>query len=184
MKATLKVLLYVGLSLFGLIAVLLLAFGAWIRWQYHLPSDQRAREHFVSHKADFDRFAALLLQDPGAKMIVPGGEVDPYGPLARYVPAYSDLIHKIGAKGVFVRPDGAIEFELWGYGCAPCTDSFKGIRFAPIGGHPRYPYGGAPQTVRSLEDKDLPKDHGVVADGLYVIPLDDQWSIYRAQISD
>jgi hypothetical protein len=124
------------------------------------------------------------MQDPGDKMILPSGEVDPHGPHPRSVPAYSELIHKIGAQAVYVRPDGAIEFELWGFGCAICTDSFKGIRFAPKGGHPQYPYGGAPQTVSSLEDKRLPKNHGGVADGLYVIPLDDQWSIYRDQITD
>lgn len=184
MKATLKLLLFAGLSIFGLIAIAVLAFGAWVRWQYHLPSDEQARQQFVSHRGDYDRLVTLLLQDPGVKMILPSGEVDPYGPHPRNVPAYSDLIHKIGAKTVFVRPDGAIEFELWGFGCAPCTDSFKGMRFAPLGSHPQYPYGGAPRTVNSLEDKSLPNHQGVVADGLYVIPLDDQWSIYRVQISD
>ena len=41
-----------------------------------------------------------------------------------------------------------------------------------------------PKLVGSLNDKSLPKDRNTVADGLYVLPLDSEWSIYRLEISD
>jgi hypothetical protein len=185
MKPMVKALLYGGLAMIGLIAVIVLASGAWLRWQYHLPSDQVAREQFANHRADYVRFAALLQRDPGAKLIDINGNVDPSdGGSRRHVPDYRDLIQRIGAKSVYVRRDGSVEFELWGFGCAPCTDSYKGVRFAPNGAPAKYPYGGAPKITRSLEDKNLPREKDAVADGLYVLPLDGEWSIYRLQISD
>jgi hypothetical protein len=184
MKAMLKVLLYVGLSTFGLLVFSVLVFWAWLRWEYHLPSEQTARQEFVSHRADYVRFVSLLQQDPGAKVIDINGEVDAYTSHARYVPEYYALMRRIGAKRVMVREDGSVEFQIWGFGCAPCSDSYMGMRYSPIDGQPQHDGGWAPKLVNSLNDTNLPKDKGAVADGLYVIPLDREWSIYRLEISD
>jgi hypothetical protein len=162
----------------------LVAMFAWSRWQYHLPSDETARKTFVDHRAEFERFASMLRKDPKARMIGRDGVDDVFEKDARMVPEYSDLMRDIGAKAVYVRPDGSIEFQLWGFGCAPCSDSFKGLRFQPIGSHPQYPHGGAPIIVSSLNDDSLPKNKGAVADGLYVLPLDPEWSVFRLEISD
>ncbi len=184
MKAILKALLYVGLSALSLLVVSILAFWGWLRWEYHLPSEETARQQFASHRADYIRFASLLQQDRGAKMIDINGDVDPYTNHARHVPEYYDLIRSIGAKSVMIREDGSIEFEIWGFGCAPCHDSFMGMRYFRVDGRPHPASGWPPKLVASLDDKSLPKDRGAVADGLYVLPLDGEWSIYRLEISD
>jgi hypothetical protein len=183
-KATIKSLLYVCLSAASLLLLAVVGVIAFMAWEHHLPSDQRARQQFEDHRAAFVRFAAVLRQDPRARIISENGVDDVFEKDARVVPEYSDLMRSIGAKAVYVRPDGSIEFQLWGFGCAPCADSFKGLRFQPKGGHPQYPYGGAPIVVSSLKDEGLPKNKGAVADGFYVVPLDREWSIYRLEISD
>jgi hypothetical protein len=182
MKAILRVLLYVGLSALSLLVVSVLAFWGWMRWEYHLPSEETARRQFARHRADYIRFVSLLQQDPGAKIINSNGDVDAYTNRVRHVPEYHDLIHRIGAKSVMVREDGSIEFEVWGFGCAPCHDSFMGMRYFRIDGQPHPATGWPPTLVRSLDDKSLPKDRGAVADGLYVLPLNSEWSIYRLEI--
>jgi hypothetical protein len=53
-----------------------------------------------------------------------------------------------------------------------------------VGDHPKNPYGGEPTVVSSLEDENLPKNDSAVADGLYVVPIDGEWSIFRLEISD
>ena len=184
MKAVLKVLLYTGLTGLSLIVVAVLVFWAWMRWEYHLPSEETARQQFVRHKADYIRFASLLQQDPGPRIINVNGDVDPYTNRTRHVPEYHDLIHSIGAKSVMVREDGSIEFEIWGFGCAPCHDSFMGIRYFRMDGQPHPTTGWPPKLARSLDDKSLPNYKGSIADGLYVLPIDGEWSIYRLEISD
>jgi hypothetical protein len=182
MKAALKIPLYAALAAVGLVGVAFVAFWLWMRWEYHLPSDEAARQQFVRHQADYVRFASLLQREPGAKMIGGNGDVDPYTSRARHEPEYADLIHKIGAKSVRVREDGSIEFELWGFGCAPCRDSFKGIRYFSPSSQSQATVGWPPKPVTSLDDANLPKDRGAVADGLYVVPLGGDWSIYRLEI--
>ena len=184
MKAALKGLLYVCLSAAGLVLLTAIALLIWFRWAYHLPSDQKARQHFEDHRSEFVRFASMLSQDQKPRAINRGGIDDAFEKDARLVPEYRELMRSIGAEQVFVRPDGSIEFQLWGFGCAPCADSFKGVRFQSEGGHPKYPYGGAPIVVSSLEDESLPKIKGAVADGLYVEPLDREWSMFRLEISN
>jgi hypothetical protein len=184
LKAALKVLLYVCLSAAGLVLLTAVALTLWFRWEYHLPSDQRARQYFEDHRAEFVRFASMLRQDSKPRAINRSGVDDAFGKDARVVPEYTDLMSSIGAQQVFVRPDGSIEFQLWGFGCAPCADSFKGLRFQSVGDHPKNPYGGEPTVVSSLEDENLPKNDSAVADGLYVVPIDGEWSIFRLEISD
>jgi hypothetical protein len=183
-KATIKSLLYVCLSAASLLLLAVVCVIAFTVWEYHLPSDQRARQQFEDHRAAFVGFAAVLRQDPRVRVISPNGVDDVFEKDTRAVAEFRDVMRSIGAKAVYVRPDGSIEFQLWGFGCAPCADSFKGLRFQPKGGHPQYPHGGAPIVVSSLKDESLPKYKGAVADGLYVVPLDPEWSIYRLEISD
>jgi hypothetical protein len=183
-KATIKDCLYLFLSAASLLLLAVIGLIAFMAWEHHLPSDQTARQQFEDHRGSFVRFAALLRQDPRARIISESGVDDVFGKGARVVPEYGDLMRSIGAKAVYVRPDGSVEFQLWGFGCVPCADSFKGVRFQPEGGHPQYPYGGAPIVVSSLMDGGLPQNRGAVADGLYVVPLDREWSIYRLEISD
>jgi hypothetical protein len=184
LKKTLKIPLYACLSAASLILFAVVGLIALLRWEYHLPSDEKARHQFDDHRTEFIRFASMLRQDSRPRVIDGSGVDNAFEKDARVVPEYSDLMRSIGAKAVYVRPDGSIEFQLWGFGCAPCADSFKGLRFQPMGGHPQYPYGGAPILVSSLKDESLPKNKGTVADGLYVVPLDREWSIYRLEISD
>jgi hypothetical protein len=93
-------------------------------------------------------------------------------------------MRSIDAKQVFVRPNGSIEFELWGFGCAPCTDSFKGILYLPTDGKRATNDPWTPKLVKSLNDESLPKEKGVITDGIYVLALEPKWFIYRAQIDD
>lgn len=184
MKPTLKILLYVCLSAVGLLLFVAVAVFAWTRWQYHLPSDRNARQQFADHKAEFVHFASMLRQNPRARVIDRNGVDDAFEKDARVVPEYRELMRSIGAQEVFVRPDGSIEFQLWGFGCAPCSDSFKGMRYSPLGAKPQSGFEWVPNVVSSLDTKNLPKKKGAVADGLYVIPLEPEWSIYRLEISD
>jgi hypothetical protein len=184
LKAAPKLLLYACLSVVGLTILGFVGMLSITWWEYHLPSDQTARQRFEEHKVDFEGFAAKLRQDQRPRVINRDGIDDAFENDAREVPEYRDLMSRIGAKAVYVRPDGSIEFELWGFGCGICTDSFKGLRFAPIDSHSQYPYGGAPIVVSSLKDESLPKTSGAVADGIYVLPVDREWSIYRMQITN
>jgi hypothetical protein len=185
LKPALRIFLYVCLSAAGLVLVAAVALFAWGRWLYHLPSDQKARQQFEDHRAEFVRFASMLHQDPRARVIDRNGVDDAFEKNARAVPEYRDLMRSTGAQEVLVRPDGSIEFQLWGFGCAPCSDSFKGMRYFPIDGKPQEgKWARTPIIVSSLDDERLPKEKGAVADGMYVIPLEPEWSIYRVEISD
>lgn len=93
-------------------------------------------------------------------------------------------MRRTGAKAVYVRPDGSIEFQLWGFGCAPCSDSFKGMRYFPADGKSSSGSGWVPKVVRSLDDEALPKENGAIADGLYVMQIEPGWFIYRLEVDD
>jgi hypothetical protein len=181
LKEALKISLYLSLSVASLLALAFVGVLAFMRWEYHLPSDQKARQQFEEHKVEFVRFASMLRRDERPRFIDRNG-VD--NAEARAVPEYRDLMRSIGAKAVYVRPDGSIEFELWGFGCAPCSDSFKGMRYSPTGAKEQANLPWVPKLVHSLDNESLPREKGAVADGLYVIPLESEWSIYRLEISD
>ena len=186
MKATRRTLLIACLSIAGVFALLVTGFFVWTRWQYHLPTDQSAREYFQDHRAEFIRFAELLEKDSAPKRIAPNGVVELLVPpaLRMTIPGYQELMSRTGAREVFVRPNGTIEFELWGFGCAPCTDSFKGMLYVPTNGRSIANDPWVPISVNSLNDENLPKQNGAIADGVYVLPLESKWFIYRAQIGD
>jgi hypothetical protein len=185
-RATLRTLLIACLSIAGIFALVVAGFFVWTRWLYHLPSDQSARQHFQDNRADFIRFAELLEKDTVPKRITPNGLVELLVPPASHIqnPSYQELMSNIGAKEVFVRPNGTIEFELWGFGCAPCTDSFKGMLYVPASRRSIANDPWVPISVNSLNDESLPKQNGAIADGVYVLPLESKWFIYRAQLGD
>jgi hypothetical protein len=146
---------------------LLLVVGAllWlgVSWKYSLPSENRAGEQFRNHRADYIRIVALLRMSGRA-----AAEIDR---------EYQNLIEKAGAKNVIVREDGSIEFQLWGFGCTICSDSYMGVRYYP---KDHSPTAGWTQTlVTSLDSKNLPHEKGSIATGLYVVPLEPEWFIYR-----
>jgi hypothetical protein len=180
----LKVLLYICLSIAALLLLCAVGAWSWAKWEYHLPSEQRVRQQFESHKADYIRFVTLLQKDPSASYISSDGKVDIDGIHSRFVPDYQDLAHKIGAKFVTVGEDGSIEFALWGFGCAICSDSYMGVRYVPD--HPQaVTHPGWTQTVvASLDSTKLPQVNGSIASGLYVVPIEPDWFIYRLEIQE
>ena len=179
MKATLKILLYVSLSAVSLLIIAAIGSFAWLRWEQHLPSEQTAREQFEVHRTDYIRFASLLRQDTGVRFISSDGSVGMNANAARVVPEYRDLMRRISVKDVMVREDGSIEFTLWGFGCVICSDSYMGIRYSPVQVSPQTRPGWTQILVKSLDSKNLPRENGSIADGLYVVPLEPEWFIYR-----
>jgi hypothetical protein len=184
MKATRKTMIFVSLGTASLFLIAAVGVFAWIRWQHHLPNDREARQQFESHRVEFVHFVSLLKQDSTATMIDSNGVVDVYTNHARAVPEYLELMRRTGAKAVYVRADGSIEFQQWGFGCAPCSDSFKGMRYFPLDGKSSSGSGWVPKLVSSLDGEDLPKENGAIADGLYVMQIEPEWFIYRLEVDD
>jgi hypothetical protein len=173
-----KALLYIALDL------LLACSAACSRAYWLLPSEQTARQQFASHKADYARFVSLLRDDPGEQFIGNDGVARDYNGRSRFVPEYRTLMEKIGVKSVLIREDGSVEFELWGFGCAICSDSYMGVRYLPLHHDLRARPGWTAELVRSLDDKELPRERGSIADGLYVVQIEPEWFIYRLEYQE
>lgn len=177
--------LVVGAAVFG--SALVLAAGIMVARaiEFHLPSDDYARRVFTEHREAFNRMVALLGNDRGARFISGEGGVNPQPPLGRgrIVPQYQRLLKEIGAKAVLVGEDGTVEFQMWGSGGAIMSDSYKGIRYA---GNVSWTgrSGWMPTIVQSLDDDQLPHDKGGVVSGLYILPIDQNWSIYRFEYQE
>lgn len=91
---------------------------------------------------------------------------------------------KIGARNVIIGEDGSIEFALWGDGCAICSDSYMGVLYYPKD-HKVDSSGERAQTVvTSLDSAKLPHEKGAVATGLYVVPIEPEWFIYRDEYQE
>ena len=179
----LKVLLYICLSVVALFLLCAVGAWSWVRWEYHLPSEQHVRRQFESHRADYIRIVTLLQKDPSAKYINGDGKVDIDSIHSRFVPEYRDLIRKIGAKFVCVREDGSMEFTLGGYGGPISSDSYIGVRYFPknpIGSPP----GWTQTVVSSLDSTKLPQENGSVATGLYVVAIEPEWFIFRFEYQE
>jgi hypothetical protein len=58
------------------------------------------------------------------------------------------------------------------------------MRYFPIDAEPLPGGGWVPKLVSSLDSESLPKEKGAVADGLYVIQIEPEWTIYRLEIDD
>ena len=184
MKRPLKVLLYSCLFLVGLCLAVPISFHLWLEHEYHLPPEQRVREQFRNNRADYIQFVTLLQRDQSAHLIDSGGRVDFGTGHSRSVPEYRDLVRRIGAKDVMIREDGSIEFALYGFGCAICSDSFMGVRYAPKVRKTDATSGWEPTTVASLDSARLPQEKGAVATGLYVVPIEPEWFIYRLEYQE
>jgi hypothetical protein len=86
---------------------------------------------------------------------------------------------KIGAKHATIREDGSMEFALWGDGCAICDDSYMGVRYYPKDHKVDSSVEWTQTVVTSLDSAKLPQEKGAVATGLYVVPIEPEWFIYR-----
>jgi hypothetical protein len=181
LKKCLPILLYGCLLLTGLLMLAPVGFRLWLRYEYDLPSEELVRKQFKDDRADYIQFVTLLQRDQSIHFIDDGGRVD--GPHARVIPEYQQLIRKIRAKFVIVQQDGSIEFSLYGMGCAICSDSYMGIRYVP---KDRRPGDSAEwgHTVASLKSAQLPHEHGTVAAGLYVVPIEAEWFVYRLEYQE
>ena len=179
----LKIFLYICLSVAALSVFCAVGAWSWLRWQYHLPSEQVVIQQFGSHKADYIRFVNLLQKDPSAAFIDSNGSVDIDGIHSRFVPEYRDLIRKIGAKFVNIGRDGSMEFTLWGFGCTICSDSFMGVLYLPKD-HTVATSVWRPTVVTSLASEKLPQRNGSVDTGFYVVPIEPEWFIYRSEYQE
>ncbi len=190
MKRLPKILLYSCLFSVGLCLLAPISFLLWLKYEHHLPPDlppeQDVRKQFESNRADYIQFVTLLQRDQSAHVIVidSDGKVDIDGLHRRLVPEYRDLIRKIGAKYVLIREDGSIEFSLYGSGCAICSDSYMGVRYYPKDPKTGPPGGWRQTVVTSLESAKLPQEKGAVATGLYVVPIEPEWFIYRFEYQE
>ena len=180
-KTIRKALIHVSLSAMGLLLIFVICLFAWLRWEQHLPRDQEARRQFVAHKAAYIHFASLLRSETGSKVIGIDGSIGMHTGDARIVPEYRDLIRNLGAKFVTVREDGSVEFALWGFGCAICSDSYMGVRYSPADANARARPGWTQKVVTSLDSKSLPQENGSIADGLYVVEIEPEWFVYRLE---
>jgi hypothetical protein len=184
LKPARKVLVYASIGVVGLTVIAAIGLVGWARSEQYLPSDEMARQHFNTHRADYAYFASLVRKDPGLRFIGNDGSSNGDAGKTRLVPEYSYLMRTLGAKFVTVRADGSMEFALWGFGCAICSDAYMGVRYFPAdhSAHPRP--GWTPQLVKSLDTKNLPRENGSIADGLYVVQLEPEWFIYRLQTNE
>jgi|SRR5450631_818435 len=179
-----KVFLYVGLSSVGLLLIVGFSFWWWLTPHYYLPSEQRVDRQFESNRADYIRFVALLRKDQSARYVGSDGKVEIDDRHERLVPEYRDLINKIGAKNVIIREDGSMEFALWGDRCAICSDSYMGVRYYPKDHKVDSSVGWTQTVVSSLVSAKLPQEKGAVASGLYVVPIEPEWFIYRFEYQE
>jgi len=184
LKRLLKILLYSCLFFVGLCLLAPVSFFLWLKYEYHLPPEQTVRKQFENNRADYIQFVTLLQSDQSAHFIDDGGRVDIDGVHSRLVPEYRNLIRRIGAKFVTIREDGSIEFALYGFGCAPCSDSYMGVRYVPRVRKAAAPGGWEQTTVASLDSGKLPQEKGAVATGLYVVPIEPEWFIYRLEYQE
>jgi hypothetical protein len=175
------------IGVLSLAALAILAVGGlwvWVKWQYHLPSESRVRDDFKSQRADYIRFVELLQKDRSATFIESDGTVDRDDRHQRLVPAYRDFLREVGAKDVVVREDGSIEISLWGFGCTICSDSYMGVLYYPKNHRNDVIRGWIPVEVASLEDGRLPQENGSAATGLYVIPMEPDWYVFRFEYQE
>jgi hypothetical protein len=186
LKRLFKIVLYVCLFSIGICLLTPVGFRLWLKHEYHLPPEQTVRERFEKNRADYIQFVALLQRDHSAHPFVIDGDgrVGIDGVHSRLVPEYQHLIRKIGAKDATMREDGSIEFALYGFGCAICSDSYMGVRYVPNVRRMSAPWGWKQTAVISLDSAKLPHENGAVGTGLYVVPVEPEWFIYRLEYQE
>jgi hypothetical protein len=166
-----------GIVLLGLMAVL----TVWgcMKWQYHLPPPEQAALQFQQHRPDFIRLASLLRKNPSGIVPKDGGWVD-----VDKDPDCRALARAIGSKFVTVYTDGSMNFALWGFGGAIMSDSYLGVRYYPSDHRTDIRPGWTHTVVNSLRSDELPQEHRSVATGLYVVPIEPEWFIYRQEYQE
>lgn len=182
MKKPVKLLLCGCLLVIAIFVLPIVGFLLFQAWQYHLPDEAVVHEQFKNHRADFIQLAALLRKDPAVQFIDHNGVVGSNGFHGRTVLEYRDLIHKIGIKNVLVRGDGSMEFTLWGNGGPIMSDSYMGVRYYPA--DHKSSAGWMQTLVASLDSEKLPQENGAVASGLYVVPIEPEWYVYRFEYQE
>ena len=75
-------------------------------------------------------------------------------------------------------------FTLWGTGCAICSDRYKAVMYLPQGAHGGPGAQWTPGEAKSLADKDLPHSGRSIVDGLYIVPLEPEWYLFRFEYSE
>jgi hypothetical protein len=76
LKRLLKILLYGCLFFVGLCLLAPLCFRLWLKYEYHLPPQQRVRKQFENNRGDYIQLVTLLQRDQSAHFIDSGGRVD------------------------------------------------------------------------------------------------------------
>jgi hypothetical protein len=184
LKTASKIWLYGCVFFVGFCLLAPVSFRLWTKYAYQLPSEKRVRQQFEYNRADYLQFVALLQKDQSAHFVDVDGRVGAGQAHSRFVPEYRDLIRKIGAKDVIVRQDSSIEFSLYGIGCAICSDSYMGVRYVPRGRETDAATEWKQNIVPSLDSAKLPQEHGAVATGLYVVPIEPEWFVYRLEYQE
>jgi hypothetical protein len=173
----------IAATVVGSAAVLLAGFRGIVWWQYRLPSESHVHNQFNAHRSDFERFVETLKTDPKTRFIGDGGRIYDDGIHFRVVEKYRDLMNTIGAKSVRVQEDGTVDFTMGGFGGAIISDSYIGLRFRP--GPSTAKRGDWGMTVvESLKDDKLPHENGRVASGVYVVPIEPNWYLYRFEYQE
>ena len=168
---------------FAVLVVVALVGAAGFQWRTRLPSDRQVRTVFDERRASFDRAAAMLQNAQCAGIIASDGSA---GNATCSIPIETRrvLMQQTGAKSIVLRGDGSSEFVLWGTGCTICSDSYKGLRYSAANPKSDQLREWVPVVARSLETNDLPKTNGTVSEGLYVVPIDGRWSIFRFEYNE
>jgi hypothetical protein len=60
----------------GLCLLAPVSFRLWLKYEYHLPSEQRVRHQFENNRADYIQLVTLLQRDQSAHFIDSDGGVD------------------------------------------------------------------------------------------------------------
>ena len=154
MRGYTKIVVKVIGALLILGVVLLCLTLAFIRWQFHLPSDARAKRLFAERKSDLEKLVQMVdrnydIQGVEAQRIA-------YGEAARD-PAHiacAKLLQKMGAKHLRHTQSGVVEIYFWGSGCAICHDSYKGFAYVS---DPAFVMPPDSKVCPSLDNRSLPR---------------------------
>jgi hypothetical protein len=165
----------IGSLLLGIVLLISAAYG-YMRWQFHLPSDAKAKAYFTAHKAALDTLAQTVSRDPHVEFV--DAHWIAWGSAAQD-PAHIECakrLREIGAQ--FLRHSGGlVEIYFWGSGCAICHDSYKGFAFIT---NPSVDMPVASKICSSLANTALPAGkYAPIEDGSYLVPIADHWYLIR-----
>ena len=178
----------VTICLSALLVVVLILGGAWW-WQWWWQSDQPPseayiRQQFAAHKGDYINLVTAFRNDPATRFVNENGEVDTGGIITPFVSKYFYLMHKAGAQCATIKEDGSVEFVLGGHSGAIESDSCTGLLYFPKGTHVGAQFWYTPTVVNSITTSSLPQENGAVASGLYIIPIEPSWYVYRYEYQE